>query len=440
MFNFNIDKSEYSKERADNQRNIFGNINNDQAKTHINNFWTYLDELAEQNPEEYKKFISEQMKKGFNFNENQKNYEEAQVLKVIPYLCLRFKVLCKIDYSNNSSDRLKIHSTNLNDITEVLKILFTPKFQITNTNKILDEPKVYLNVLYSNEFMGPTDEQGNPLSDSDLKNIDKWKYIPSDFRYEGKKNSMTGKRCDFYDILISEKIATIIEKNQNFKSSILAHLVQKFSIFISEKYKLYTDNVKMLPHKKYKSIKSIPENFKITNTKIVQKGKDKVPQDSSEEISSKNFYDQNKINIPNSSENYPNTKTFYNTTKEKNINKNKINQASEKNFLIEEIKPTDSLANKEKIEIHLKKTILSKTQMEIKFDFSKFENILMENIDLQISVNEIKLKLENCDLIEYKDYQPIEMKFDFKVDVDACKASYNRKSSYLKLILVRLEN
>jgi hypothetical protein len=73
----------------------------------------------------------------------------------------------------------------------------------------------------------------------------------------------------------------------------------------------------------------------------------------------------------------------------------------------------------------------------VKFDFSEFENIIMDIIDLQISTNEIKLKLENNELIEYKDYQPIEMKFDFMVDVDSCKASFNKKDSCLNLILVR---
>ena len=38
-------------------------LNNTEAKTQINNFWNYLDELAAKNPEEYKKFIQAQMKK-----------------------------------------------------------------------------------------------------------------------------------------------------------------------------------------------------------------------------------------------------------------------------------------------------------------------------------------------------------------------------------------
>ena len=44
-------------------------LNNTEAKTQINNFWNYLDELAAKNPEEYKKFIQAQMKKGLSMAE-----------------------------------------------------------------------------------------------------------------------------------------------------------------------------------------------------------------------------------------------------------------------------------------------------------------------------------------------------------------------------------
>ena len=39
-------------------------MNNYEAKAQINNFWNHLNDLAENNPEEYKKFISSQFKKG----------------------------------------------------------------------------------------------------------------------------------------------------------------------------------------------------------------------------------------------------------------------------------------------------------------------------------------------------------------------------------------
>ena len=46
-------------------------LNNTEAKTQINNFWNYLDELAAKNPEEYKKFIKAQMQKVYYLWQNQ---------------------------------------------------------------------------------------------------------------------------------------------------------------------------------------------------------------------------------------------------------------------------------------------------------------------------------------------------------------------------------
>ena len=96
-------------------------LNNTEAKTQINNFWNYLDELAAKNPEEYKNFIKAQMQKGLsmaqsikkekekennpeNDNDN-KNINSEQILsdvyskniltkkefKVFPFMCLEFR-------------------------------------------------------------------------------------------------------------------------------------------------------------------------------------------------------------------------------------------------------------------------------------------------------------------------------------------------------------
>ena len=68
-------------------------LNTTEAKIQMNNFWKYLDELAEKNPEEYKKFIQTQMKKGletFGPSKNQ-SITTKQEFTVSPYLCLRFK-------------------------------------------------------------------------------------------------------------------------------------------------------------------------------------------------------------------------------------------------------------------------------------------------------------------------------------------------------------
>ena len=124
--------------------------------------------------------------------------------------------------------------------------------------------------------------------------------------------------------------------------------------------------------------------------------------------------------------------SFYNLANKKASakNTNKKEQAPKK-ILIEELPP------KQKFQINIKKNILSQNEMEVKFDFSNFENITLDNLDLQIAEKAIKLKLENTKYLEKEDYDPIEMEFDFEVDVEKCSAKFNKKENNLKLILVR---
>jgi hypothetical protein len=61
----------------------------------------------------------------------------------------------------------------------------------------------------------------------------------------------------------------------------------------------------------------------------------------------------------------------------------------------------------------------------------------MDKLDLQISENEVKLKLEDTIYLENEDYEPVEMKFNFSVEEDLCTAKFNKLEKHLKLVLVR---
>jgi hypothetical protein len=440
---------------------MFDNIlGNNQTKTHLNNFWNYLDDLAEKNPEEYKKFISQQIQKGASTIKEEKftgdnlTNKMPEKIKVSSFLALRFKVLEVFQDEKISDDKVKIFEDNKKEINEVPKILFSFEFQSESYNKkIKEEPKVYLSIVHSKEFTGPTDEQGNPLKNP--TDDSQWKYIPTLFRYDGKLKSMSGKRCDFYDVLVNSIIIDKMKSNEELKKSILAYFVRKFCIFLDgRKYKLYTDNVKIIKNKIYKSVKSIPEEFKIENKseELTEKPNSNLSTNESilntisssnntlpktDKVISKNFLEENKIIIPNNSENYTNTSTFYNMPKDKtkiNAKNSKTVNTQEKKILIQEINTNTTKTIKN---IYIKKNILSSNQMEVIFDFSEFdfENISLYNFDLQISENAVLLKLENTIYKEREDYVPVEMAFDFKVNVDNCSAKLNKLEKKLKVIL-----
>ena len=216
-------------------------LNNTEAKAQINNFWNYLDELASKNPEEYKKFIKAQMEKGLSMAESIKKEKEKenelntennnknndQILseiyskniltkkefKVFPFMCIEFKPtkIIKQNFDIENDDKNNLKKDNINDIIlrdvntniqnevkEIKNIIFKNKFlDSAYQSPVLQDRKIYLNIVYSDEFYPPTDDKGNFLKKEEIYDEKNWKYIPTEFKYDGKKNSMTGQDAIF---------------------------------------------------------------------------------------------------------------------------------------------------------------------------------------------------------------------------------------------------
>jgi hypothetical protein len=429
-------------------------FSDNQIKTQMNNLWGYLDELAEKNPEEYKKFLAQQFKRGFEQKEEEKKIqsqeESDKLYQVTPFLCLRYKVLTILEDQFTSKKKddsdIKIFDVeNKNEISEIPKILFS--FEFLNeayTKKIMQEPKIYLNIVHSSEFSPPTDDNGHPLKNP--ADDSKWRYIPSHVRYSNKKKSLSGKRCDFYDILVNTVVVERMRTDETLKKSILAYLTKKFCNHLENEIgiRLFTENVKILSTKKYKSVKGIPESFK-----IISKNNKKNQQESNLQNHSghnntinnpiaKNFLEENKINIPNLSENFPNTPTFYNLPKE---NKNTKNpppkkkeesnaQPAQKKNLIEEIK--------QPITIPYVKEIESEKNMKVYFEFNNFEGISLDHLDLQISSYKIKINIVDTKYKDGVDYIPVDLTFDLCVDPEKCTAKFNKENKILAVYLERI--
>jgi hypothetical protein len=395
------------------------NISDDQAKTQINNFWSYLDELNEKNPEEYKKFISQQLKTGLQQSDPKKaTVNVGGSTRVNYYICLRFK-LSKVKTTSDVS--VKVHERQ--SINEVPKILFSYEFQSQAFGKdIIEDPKVYLNIVYSDNYYLPVDEHNQQLKNPNDDNS--WKYIPTQFRYNGKRTSMSNRQVEFYDVLVHSIIIEKIRNNEELKKSILAYISRKFAIYLENKYELFFKNVKLI--KNYKSLKPIPEDF------LIQPEDKKKVEDDRKPTPARNFYDieENKIKIPNHSENFTNTDTFYNLPKE-TAKKPKGKATETKKILIEEIKQPKKIT--------YKTSVLSNDSMEIKFDLSEFDDDLETiDIDLQVSKNSIKLLIENLEVSS--DYIPVVLQFDkFTLCTDKIEtAHFDKLNKVLKLILIKL--
>ena len=472
-------------------------LNNTEAKTQINNFWNYLDELATKNPEEYKKFIQAQMKKGLSMAEEIKkekqsanqsnNTNEDKLLsdiysqniltkkefKVYPFMCLAFKPtkIIKQNFDEEEDDNtenknkkkdntndiiLRDINTNIqNEVKEIQNIIFKNAFlDCAFQGSVIQDRKIYLNIVYSEDFYPPTDEKGNFLNSQEILDEKNWKYIPTEFKYDGKKDSLTGTRCDFYDVIINKTIIDKIKQNNKLCLNIFDYITRKFIIFSSNKFKLFTNSVKILQNKIYKGIEAKPTIFKSklemnkkiinpqntssSSSSLVQQQNNKMTKATKDDIiiASKEKYEENKLNeefIKESSSDSNNN----NNKDNNNLPELKIKKESEnaKKVVIEEV------GAEFKQIIPMKRKILSDIEMEVKFFFDEFEYLRgMRDIDLQISENGIIIHLDNDHYIIDRNYEPIEMKFDFKVDPDKCTAKYSKKEKVLTVVICRVKS
>ena len=470
-------------------------LNNTEAKAQINNFWNYLDELASKNPEEYKKFIKAQMQKGLSMAESMKkeqaqqqsqnnpnntninpNINNEQILseiyskniltkkefKVFPFMCLEFrptKIIKKnfdMDEINNSKNNKDINNdiilrdinTNIqNEVKEIKNIIFKNKFlDSAYQSPVIQDRKIYLNIVYSDEFYPPTDEKGNFLKKEEIYDEKNWKYIPTEFKYDGKRDSMTGTRCDFFDVIINKNIIDKIKQNNNLCMNILDYITRKFVIFSSDKFKLFTGSVKILENKIYKGIEAKPSVFK---SKLEMDKKIINPQNNNNlDNTNKNNNKKDEIIISSQAKYEENKLHEEELIKESN---NSNNTPQKEDSSLPELKIKSEPENSKKVVIEevgaefkqiipMKRKIISETEMEVKFFFDEFEYLRgMKDIDLQISENGIIIHLDNDHYIIDKNYEPIEMKFDFKVDPDKCNAKYSKKEKVLTVIICRVK-
>lgn len=490
-------------------------LNKSSEAYHAEMLWKHLDDLAEKSPEDYKKFISENLKEGmksysdasqnnkatlnskdknsnsssnkpaFPHYENNFNKDEAFLNKIFnlkkdkivckPFSCMRFKIK---KFISNSNSKISKNSNNTSiikelysedsikhqDLSEIPKITFSFSFlDEANSSKVYQEPKIYLNIVESFDFYPPINAENKPETKTE-----KWNYIPSLFRPAGEKNSLRGIKCLFYDCIVNSSVCREISSNEKLKSSVYSYLCRKFNIFISDYCELYLKNVKLVSNHKYKSTKILPEEWlldgedkKYSNNNFPDNDSNKIisidlnssnnaisesnnPTSNTPLISTiKNFYDENKINIPSNSENFPSQGTFYNMPK--NL-KNNTNDKTPKQPLIQEI--TEKSKNKiesllvsdttVKKEIYLyDKKLINNNTMELHFKFQGFTSKLnSEVIDLQVSTTEMKILIDSLDL---NSYTPIYLNFNGKFDLvpEDCYAIYVKKSKLLVVSIVK---
>ena len=114
-------------------------LNKTEAKTQINNFWNYLDELASKNPEEYKKFIKAQMEKGLSMAESiKKEKEQSNDIEIDNLLFERTK-----EEDEEIQKLEKIYQDKLKEIERLTNEIKIKDDEIILMNKITNKNRKY---------------------------------------------------------------------------------------------------------------------------------------------------------------------------------------------------------------------------------------------------------------------------------------------------------
>ena len=162
--------------------------------------WKYLDNMAESNPDEYKKLIDEQMKEMKQEVDKEKEAEKkAQTIQSEPAFCIKFLVAKKIEEKDKKSKKQKEESG--------IKMFDFHSSQIKESfadnqekNDPLEEPKIYLNVVFHEKVLTPLNKNRDL---ADPKNDREWMIIPMIFTEGKKRKNIEGIECITYDVHIN---------------------------------------------------------------------------------------------------------------------------------------------------------------------------------------------------------------------------------------------
>ena len=387
-------------------------LNNPLIKQHADNFLKYLDDMAANNPEEYKKFIGKQLKQGFDsMGGNIKSVEEIKI-KCEKGCSLRFKVKSKFS-ANNNVQELKYYDDE-KTIVETPKIMFSFKFNKDLTAKCHEDPKVYLNIVHSNSVKLPMDSSNNPCS---VKEFNKWSHIPCLYRTRDTLKSLRGIFCDIYDVAINSEVWRKCVDDENVFKATLTYIVKSFHFYLKKvrKYEIFLDSVKIVKEKKYKGKTAIPEDFLIPDSqrrnvddKLYLKSK---PDDKIIKPEEKISKPESKLIIPPTSENVIGSANFY-------APKGKNSQAkSSKKVLIEEIPVVKNILT----------FTLKDNQNSYEIHINLLDNISIGETDLEVSNKELKFYHKE------NKFEVINVIFEKEVDNDSVIAKYTKDNKVLRV-------
>ena len=147
----------------------------------------------------------------------------------------------------------------------------------SDSDKPLESPKLYLNILYHEKVIPPLKRDRTDASPTDDK---EWAIIPISFGPSKERWSGSGLKCIHIDAHVNTCVANVFKQSAAKIGAITNYILQKFQHVVKDHYVLHTKSVKALKTKKYKAWRGkndevadyvLPEGFHVDHYKKVMK-------------------------------------------------------------------------------------------------------------------------------------------------------------------------
>eukprot|EP00743_Colponemidia_sp_Colp-15_P005291 GILK01005690.1.p1 GENE.GILK01005690.1~~GILK01005690.1.p1 ORF type:complete len:360 (+),score=68.12 GILK01005690.1:42-1082(+) len=178
-------------------------------KSHADHFWKHLNELAESDPEEYKKFIQSQLQDGMKEIEKEKNEKRSQAPAIQPESGFAVRTALK---------------------------------QTTDTHP----SKIYINICHSTQVLRPVTSEGRlAVTDEDMNAA----FIPISIYKVKTVKSMSGADCVIYDAVVHTAVFDRAARESRFKSFLIETCLKR----VEKRFTCsFSRQLKCLVNKRYK--------------------------------------------------------------------------------------------------------------------------------------------------------------------------------------------
>eukprot|EP00347_Sterkiella_histriomuscorum_P009421 403341278 len=381
----------------------------------VSGFWKFLDNLQQSSPEEYKKFIDEQMTEMKTEISKEKDEEvKKQTITSNPGFCMKALVAKRVDQTQQK-DQKKDQGIKLFDNYDDNQI---KESFLDNDEKgdPLEEPKLFLNIVYSDQVLPPLNKQSD-LADQD--NDRDWQIIPIAFNGPFTRQSLDGLECIHYDAHMNTCVVGKMKQGDRPFRALMNYVIAKFQQLLKDQFIIHKKSVKFLKKKKYKDYKGTESQkvypFLLPKEADLKQFQDVKKKLKKEQDLQKMQQEAQKVQMPTVAQTLTSQEDISSSIKIPGApSQSVIEQGKKKPMIIEVIGKT------------IPNSTWEETESQVTIIFNVEEEISARDIDVDVSENEITLNSKNY---EYKSQFK-----GYSVDPASVKAKFNKSKKTLKFL------